>query len=40
MLSLLVAAPVAIACLIYSYRAVPKAAASVIERARGAGEVI
>jgi MFS family permease len=40
MLSLLVAAPIAIGCLLYSYRAVPKAAATVIERARGAGEPI
>jgi MFS family permease len=40
MLSLLVAAPIAIACLIYSYRAVPDAAASVMERARAAGEPI
>jgi MFS family permease len=40
MLSLLIAAPIAIGCLFYSYRAVPKAAASVIERARSFGEVI
>lgn len=40
MLSLLVAAPIALAMLIASYRSVPAATASVIERARTAGEAI
>lgn len=39
-LSLLVAAPLSIGALLYAYRVVPKAADTVIERARMAGELI
>lgn len=38
MLSLLAVAPVALCLLIYSYRSVPKSAATVVERAQAAGE--
>lgn len=40
MLSLLVAAPIALTMLIASYRSVPAATATVVERARAAGEAI
>ena len=40
MLSLLLVAPISIAALIYAYRAVPKAEASMIDRARAVGEIV
>jgi len=39
-LSLFAVAPIALALLIFAYRLVPKAEASIVERARDAGEAI
>jgi len=39
-LALIAVAPIALALLVFAYRLVPKAEASIVERARDAGEAI